>query len=110
MTHMRKSDLLRIILAAELSTRPQFRGYDGGHRHMQDIAHEWIHRREGHMMRASVEDAAVITNAVWYEIKPPIKSLLRPILHTSIKDEHMVAMMDRVFIDDLTIRRKTDFR
>lgn len=97
-----KSDLIRIIIAAELSTRPQFRGMGAGNPQLQEIANEWMHRREGHMMRATVEDGAAIADEVWRQLRPHLIEMIRPLCDSTIKDTHLSAMVDRVFVDNVT--------
>lgn len=97
---MLKSDMTRVVLAAELSTRPQMRGYPANSEAMLHLANEWMYKREGFQMRASVDDARVIANAVFYAIRPEIHKLLRPLCDASITDQHIELMIDRVFHDD----------
>lgn len=97
---MSLTDLCRIVLAAELSTRSQFRNMGSDNPQLMEIANEWLHRREGFQMQASVDDAMVIAHRVMYDIRPIMLALIRPLCDSSIKDEHLNAMIDRVFYDD----------
>lgn len=97
---MSLTDLTRIVLAAELSTRPQFRNMGSGNPQIMEIANEWLHHRKNHQMRASVDDAQVIAHRVFYDMIPIMLALIRPLCDSSIKDEHLKAMIERVFYDD----------
>lgn len=94
------SELDRIVLAAELSTRPQFRGARSDDERLQQIAHEWFCRREGMAMRASVDDARVISRRVFYVVREPMRRLVRMMNKESMSDQHCDAVVDHVWLDD----------
>jgi hypothetical protein len=97
---MSLTDLTRIVLAAELSTRSQFRNMGSDNPQLMEIANSWMYQREGHMMRASVDDAQVIAHRVFYDVQDIMMQLIRPLCDSSIKDEHLKLMIARVFYDD----------
>lgn len=97
------SDLLRIILAAEMSTRSQFRGMGSDHRHLLELANEWMHRKEGFQMRQTVDDCHTITRAVMRELRPVLREMLREFIHSSVTDAHIDQIINQRFPDDLTI-------
>lgn len=99
-TPMTLTELTVIVLAAELSTRPQFRGTHPMDQRLQELAHEWIYRRENMAMRASVDDAGIIAYAVFYSIKPLMARLVRIMNKESMSDEHVNAIIKHVFDDD----------
>lgn len=97
---MSLTDLCRIVLAAELSTRSQFRNMGSGNPQLMEIANEWMHRRDNHQVRASVDDAQVIAHRVFYDIKPIMMAMLRPLCDSSYSDKHLELIIERYFYDD----------
>lgn len=92
---IRLSDLSRIILAAELTTRPNFRGESRHSDALQEIAYRSLFdlSMPNHMKIAG-QDAKVICEAVWFDfMKPLVKGMLMELKQVGEEDAEKLLML-----------------
>lgn len=103
---IRLSDLSRIILAAELTTRPNFRGESRHSDAIQQIAYQaLVDPSAPNHMKMGARDAVVMCEAVWFDfMKPLVIAMLVELKQCSPEDAEKLLML--YFVDE-TPRRET---